>query len=243
MSALAALSRWRPRPAKVIAAGLWVMVLGAGLAWGYAQGLSTQEMLARVYYYVANHPLAPLIFILVYGLRTFLFFPAMLLTIAAGSLFGFWYGALYAMIGENFSAHIAYLVARYFGTAPTDADVEAGKVLAPMRRRLHEQAFPTVLVLRVTYLPFDLINYGCGLLRVPWWPYLFGSLIGMLPPMFTFVSFGASIRFAQFLNGLDDFEPSDLIDTRQLLISLALLAVSAAIAWFAHRRRQRMQAG
>lgn len=96
-----------------------------------------------------------------------------------------------------------------------------------------------MLVLRASYLPFDLVNYGCGLLRVRWLPYTFGSLIGMLPPMITFVSFGASINFRQLLTE-NGFSPSQLIDTSQLIISGVLVLISVIIVIWAQRRQRKM---
>lgn len=223
---------------KLIAAVGWLSLLAAGFGWGYAQGLSTVEILAAVYAYASGNPYAPLLYIGLYAVRSLTFFPAMWLTVAAGSLFGFGLGVACTVVGENLSAAIAYAIARFFGTAPTEPDEETVQELTPFRRALQTQSFPTVIVLRAAYLPFDLVNYGCGLLRVPWWPYFFGTFIGILPPMLTFVSFGASVKFQALVHRLDDLEPMDLLDARQLAISLVLLAVSAIIVWFAHRYRR-----
>src|SRR5699024_7990620 len=103
---------------------------------------------------------------------------------------------------------------------------------------LMQQAFPTVLVLRASFLPFDLVNYGCGLLRVSWPKYTLASMIGMLPPMITFVSFGSAINFRQLLTD-ENFSPEDLIDMQQLAISAGLVLLSIAIVMWA-RRRQRI---
>lgn len=175
-------------------------------------------------------------FVILYGLRPLTFLPAMWLTIAAGSLFGFGLGVVCTIVGENLSAATAYAIARFFRNSSADEATVAE--ISRLRRLLQEQAFPTVMALRASYLPFDPVNYGCGLLRVPWWPYFFGTFIGILPPMLTFVSFGASVEFATFMANLDTFEPASLFDERQFAISLALLAASMVIAWFAHRQRQ-----
>ena len=113
--------------------------------------------------------------------------------------------------------------------------------IAAFRRLLVEQAFPTTVVLRASFLPFDLVNYACGLLRVPWLPYALASIVGMLPPMITFVSFGATVNLPELL-AQQSFSPEQLIDSRQLLISAGLLVASAIIAWLAHRRRKRLAA-
>lgn len=229
-----------PRRSKLVAAALWSGLLLAGLAWGWSNGLGVGEMLAAGYLVLAHQPLAAVLYIGLYALRSFTFFPAMWLTIAAGSLFGFWFGIVVAFVGENLSAIIAYVVARFFGSRSPTGQAAVAK-LSAFRRTLHEHAFPTVLTLRATYLPFDLVNYGCGLLRVRWWPYLFGSLIGMLPPMLTFVSFGATVNFAALATNFEDFDPAALLDFTQLLISLGLLLASALIVWAAERHRRKLQ--
>ncbi len=228
----------RKRWQQVIVAGIWIALLGAGLAWAFVNGMSIRDISRLIYEFVAANPLAPLIYIVIYALRPLTLFPAMLLTIAAGSLFGFLPGLVYALIGENLSANTAYALARFFRHEDPEQASETRR-LSAFRRLLINQAFPTVVVLRASYLPFDLVNYGCGLLRVRWWPYVFASLIGMLPPMITFVSFGASVNLRELLRQ-DDFSPHGLIDTNQLLISGLLVLASVVIAIWAHRRQQQM---
>ena len=112
-------------------------------------------------------------------------------------------------------------------------------MLSRWRNLLDEQAFTSVLILRVIYAPFDVVNYGCGLLAVPWAPYALATLIGIMPGLVTFVSFGASVDFGEFLRHSHTFSAIDLFDARQLLISGSLLALSLVIAWVVHRRHQR----
>ena len=56
----------------------------------------------------------PLIYVTAYAFRSLIFFPASILTITAGILFGPWLGILLTMIGENISANISFVVGRYF---------------------------------------------------------------------------------------------------------------------------------
>ncbi|MDN5939360.1 MAG: VTT domain-containing protein, partial [Salinisphaera sp.] len=145
------------------------MLIGV-LLWGWHNEQSTGRVLLAIFHFLTQNPLAAGLYIALYALRTFIFFPAMVLTIGAGSLFGFWMGALVALVGENLSASLAYAIARFFGSR-SQTDRQAVSKLTPFRRALHKHAFPAVLTLRATYLPFDPVNYGCGLLRVRWWPY------------------------------------------------------------------------
>lgn len=226
------------RAVRITAALVWGALLALAIAWMFAQDMSVRAVMRLIYDYVVDNPIAPVIYIVIYALRSLTFFPAMWLTIAAGSLFGFGPGLIYALIGENLSANTAYALARFFRNDDVEAEDKNHRIAA-FRRLLVEQAFPTVLVLRASYLPFDLVNYACGLLRVPWVPYMFGSIIGMLPPMITFVSFGATVNLPDLL-AQRDFSPAQLIDTQQLLISGALLVLSAIIAFWAYRRRKKL---
>jgi len=225
---------------KLAAGAAWLTLLAIGFVWAQTQDRSPAEILAWLFVAIDDNPWAAVIYVIIYAIRPLLFFPAMWLTIASGSLFGFLPGVMLTIIGENTSAATAYTIARFFRAPSEEEEEEAVEELSPFRRLLAEQALPTVIVLRAAYLPFDLVNYGCGLLRVPWWPYFIGTFIGILPPMITFVSFGASIELQAFARNLDNFEPAMLFDWEQLLISGALLAGSLVIAWFAHRRHQRL---
>ena len=226
---------------KIIAAVTWLCVLAAGLIYIYVYDVAVVDVVAAFYRNASDHPWAAFTYVFLYTIRPVTFFPAMWLTITSGSLFGFLPGVLLTMIGENLSAATAYAIARFFRSPPDDKD-EALDELSPFRKTLQEQALPTVIVLRAAYLPFDLVNFGCGLLRVPWWPYFFGTFIGILPPMITFVSFGASVDLNALLSDPSSFEPSQLFNLKQGLITVGLLVVSGIIAWYAHSRRRRLAA-
>lgn len=223
------------RAAKILAGILWLSLLGCGFLWGRGQGYGMVDLTRITYEHIAQHPYAPVAYIVIYTLRPLIFFPAMWLTILSGSLFGFWGGVIYTIIGENLSASLAYVLGRFFAS-----DESSGRLgmLARWRSLLDEQAFTSVLILRVIYAPFDVVNYGCGLLSVPWAPYALATLIGIMPGLVTFVSFGASVNFGEFLHHYQDFSPGDLFDARQLIISGSLLALSLMIAWVVHRRHQ-----
>ncbi len=224
------------RAAKILAAVLWFSLLGAGVMWGRSQGYGMVDLARITYEHIAQHPYAPLAYIVIYTLRPLIFFPAMWLTILSGSLFGLWGGIAYTIIGENLSASLAYVLGRFFAS-----DEGGGRLgmMAHWRNLLDEQAFTSVLILRVIYAPFDVVNYGCGLLSVPWIPYALATLIGIMPGLVTFVSFGASVDFGEFLRNYQHFSPGDLFDARQLLISGILLVSSLGFAFIVHRRHKR----
>lgn len=172
----------------------------------------------------------PLIFILIYTFRPLIFFPATLLTILAGVLFGLWGGILYTMIGENLSANVAYAVGRFFGG---DVKLPNG-IIKHFRSEVQRNSFMSVLIARFIYMPFDLTNYASGILKVKWSSYALATIIGIIPGMATFVALGASFQ------SITEFDPSMVsIDTNTLLLSTVLFISSLGLAkWLQKRQKQ-----
>ena len=226
------------RRARIIIACLWLVLIAAAFVWGHFRGFGPAQMILLVYRFVNHHAWGPVVYLLLYALRPIILFPAMLLTITSGSLFGFWGGWAVAILGENLSANTAYWLARFVG-GDIASQSERG-LIARWRQTLEEHAIATVVILRAAYLPFDPVNFVCGFLAVPWVKYTLGTFIGIMPPMVTFVSFGASINIEDFLTHLDSFSAARLFNERQLFISLGLLVASlglAAVFHIRHRRR------
>jgi len=132
----------------------------------------------------------PVLYILIYAIRPIVFFPATILTIASGLLFGPWLGILYTIIGENMSANLAFFMGRYFGRSFV-AEKEKG-FIKKVDAKIRENGFMTVLLMRLLYFPFDLTNYGCGLTSVKHKDYFWATVIGIMPGLTTFVLLGSS---------------------------------------------------
>jgi uncharacterized membrane protein YdjX (TVP38/TMEM64 family) len=81
--------------------------------------------------------------------------------------------------------------------------------------------------MRLLFLPYDGVNYGAGLLRVPLIPYIAATVIGTLLGIATFVSLGASLSIEEFTqHGFS----TDVINGTFLLTSAAIFITSLAIA-------------
>jgi uncharacterized membrane protein YdjX (TVP38/TMEM64 family) len=223
---------------RLITAGLWLVFIAVAWGWSRAAGLGIGDLLRTAHAFLAHHPAAPLVFVAAYTLRPLLLFPALWLTLLAGSVFGLWLGMLYTIIGQNLSAALAYWLGRWL-----ELDLEDGGLLARWQHTLREQGFTTVLILRVVYSPFDLVSIACGVMAVPWWPYAAGTLVGTLPSIATVVSVGASIDTHVLLNQPEQLSLFDLLDGRQLLISGVLFAASLLLAFVLHRYSRATLAG
>ena len=166
-------------------------------------------------------------FIGVYLARPLVLFPASILTIVGGVLFGPVVGVLVVIVAANSSAMIAYLVGRLLGRAP--GETSSGSVINRWASKMRDNSFETVLIMRFLFLPYDLVNYAAGALRIRWAPFLAATALGSLPGTVSFVLLGASLdRVDQGLDGLD---------TRALLASVVLFVASLAVARFVKQRQ------
>ncbi|WP_342528723.1 TVP38/TMEM64 family protein [Chryseomicrobium sp. FSL W7-1435] len=137
-------------------------------------------------------PWAPVVYILVYTIRPLVFFPASILTLTGGVLFGAWFGTLYTLIGATLSALVGYAMAERLSkiwnkSAPTER-------LKKTQLQMEKNGFVYVLWFRlVPFLNFDVVSYVAGLARVKWIPYTLATVIGMFPGTVAYNFLGGSL--------------------------------------------------
>jgi len=177
---------------KKLLASLWLLLIAvAAYAW-WRSGVSPQDSPEALSQWLQEFGLAKaaVLYVLIYTLRPLIFFPATLLTLASGLLFGPLLGIAFTIVGENLSANVAFIVARYFAR-----DWVAKHEAAAIKKwedRLRENGLVTVLILRLIYLPFDGVNYACGLTTMRQWDFAVGTFIGILPGLIGFVLLGST---------------------------------------------------
>lgn len=222
-------SLWQQHWQRIIALLCWLALVGSYHGYAWRSDLSPAQVLAQIISLLQAHMLGPIVFIAIYALRPLMLFPATLLTLGAGLVFGPLPGIVYAVIGSNLSALLALLIGRVLGDG----------VLYPARNgavqryvgRLRRNSFETVLIMRCAFLPYDLVNYVCGVLRIDWKAFLLATAIGSLPGTIAIVLAGAAIT-GELMHGLPGF------DARIFAASVALLIVSLAIARIVKRRER-----
>lgn len=165
-------------------------------------------------------------FIGVYLLRPIVLFPASVLTVVGGVLFGPAVGIIVVVLAANTSALIAYAIGRTLGRPPGDSgalDTSAStSFTARWADRMRSNSFETVFVMRLLFLPYDLVNYMSGVLRIRWAPFLLATALGSIPGTISFVLLGSSLdRVDQGLDGLDPLV---------LVFGVAIFIVSIALA-------------
>ena len=138
---------------------------------------------------------APIAFIVVYILMTILMLPVTPASLAAGILFGPYWGILYILIASSTAASGAFFFSRWLGEGYVSRLVKKRfKKLDAFEARLEENGFPAVLILRLLpVFPFGALNYALGLTRVNFRHYLPATMIGILPASFSYALFGDAI--------------------------------------------------
>ncbi len=224
-------SFWPEHRGKIAALGFWLLLVGVYSWYAWRHGLGPVEAvqaLADLF----RSPAGPLIYLAAYALRPLLFFPATVITIAAGSLYGPVRGVFIVILASNLSAMIAYGVGRYFGEGLLEGSGAARQIVERYTRPLRRNSLETVLIMRLIFLPYDLVNYLCGFLRIDWRAFLLATIIGSIPGTIAFVLFGASIDISE---GID--RPA--LDPTTLAASVLLVGVSLALSRYFRRREQK----
>lgn len=224
---------------KVVAAALWIGLIGALLWVMRTNDLTLSELFLRGLAWVEDNPLAPLAYIVLYALRPLTLFSSVLLTLAGGFVFGPLWGVVYTVIGANLSATVAYFVGRYFGAGVLDDESSQG-LMQRYARRMRANSFETVLIMRLIFLPYDLVNYLAGFLRISYWSFILATIIGSIPGTIAFVFLGASLTPAE-LNNMFMTGEAPSLDWRVLAISFVMFGVSIILSRFFKRREQAEQ--
>lgn len=195
----------------------WVILISGTAYYLYQQDVT--PMMLREYFMMLG-PWAFLAYVLAYTLRAVVFFPTSIMTPLSALLFGPVYGWMLTYVGETLSATVAFFIARYFGKdlhlEKTDGSTPGkfAQFILKYKGGLESNGFQTVLFLRLVPLfPFDFVNYGCGLTKIPYRTYLIATLIGVIPGLTAYIFLGGS-----FMN------PYLIIPTILGFIGLSLLA-------------------
>jgi uncharacterized membrane protein YdjX (TVP38/TMEM64 family) len=217
---------------KLLVLTFWLMIVG--IYWWYVDryGISPLAMLKEMGGWFVNSIYGPPVFILFFALQPLIFFPSALVGITAGFLYGPIYGVIYAFIGAIGAATTSYTVGRFFGHGMLETS-ESSSLLHHYAERLRNNTFEVMLTMHLIFLPYDLVNYIGGFLRVDWKQFILATTLGSIPGVLTFVLFGASLEG-------DMLEGTPAINPTTLAISGIMLVVSLMLSrYFRWREKQR----
>jgi uncharacterized membrane protein YdjX (TVP38/TMEM64 family) len=230
-------SFWQRHWHKLLALLFWLALLG-GYGWyTWRHDMALLDGLQSLLALLQTPAAGPLLYIAAFALRPLIVFPASLLTVLAGSVFGPLWAFVLTVLACLASASVSYLVGRVMGHGVLDDDQSA--LVLKMQRYtacLQRNSFETVLLMNLIFLPYDLINYLAGFLHVRFRPFLLASILGSVPGIITCVLLGASVT----LQSEGDLMLS-AINPWSLALSAVIFVLSIALSRFLKRREQRRQ--
>ena len=145
---------------------------------------------------------------------------ALILTLAAGAMFGLGWGLLIVSFASSLGALLSFLVSRYLLRESVQA--RFGNRLAPINEGVQRDGWLYLLTLRLVPLfPFWLVNLLMGLTPIGAARFYGVSQLGMLPGTAVFVNAGTQLASIQ--------KASDILSPG-LLASFVLLGVFPLIA-------------
>jgi len=228
------------RPSKpLLWAGAGLLALAAWWAWreaGLGQLLTLEHLKASrdaLQDRVAAQPLATAaLFFAVYVAAAALSIPgALVLTLAAGAMFGLGWGLLLVSFASSLGALLAFLAARYLLRDLVQG--KFGQALAPINEGVSKDGTLYLLTLRlVPVFPFWLVNLLMGLTPMGAGRFYLVSQIGMLAGTAVFVNAGTQL--AAIRSAGDIFSPT--LWGSFVLLGLFPLLAKAGVGWLARRK-------
>lgn len=136
---------------------------------------------------------APVIFILLFAIRPLTLFPATILSLSAGALFGTKQALIYLIIAENLSSLTAYMIGKYVGTNLLVGLKNKNALLSNLQKKFTHNSFITILFLRLAYAPFDWVGYYAGASSISYKNFAIATFIGILPGLITSAFLGGAV--------------------------------------------------
>ena len=145
---------------------------------------------------------------------------ATVMGLAAGALFGFWYGTLFVSFASSIGATLAFLISRYL--LRDFIQHRFGDKLKAINEGMAKDGALYLFMLRlVPAFPFFLINLLMGLTQIRTRTFYWVSQLGMLAGTVVYVNAGTQLAHIESL--------SDVVSP-EVLLSFALLGVFPFIA-------------
>ncbi|MCB1624969.1 MAG: TVP38/TMEM64 family protein [Pseudomonadales bacterium] len=166
--------------------------------------LPVREWLGAALEWTAANPrLAAVSFVGLYVVATVAMLPGLLLTIAAGAIFGLVAAVALVSVASVLGATAAFFVGRTVARDWVSRKIASWPRFRALDRALGERGLLIVMLTRLSPLfPFNLLNYAYGITAVKPGQYILGSWIGMFPATLLYVYAGSvAANLTQVLAG------------------------------------------
>ena len=162
-----------------------------------------------------------LLFIFIYILIVLLILPASWLSIAAGYLYGSYYGSLIVFISAFLGASLAFLISRKLFSNKILKVINKFPKLSLLEKIIDKGGLKLIVLTRLSPLfPFSILNYFYGLNKTSYGDFAL-SLVCILPGTFLYCSLGTLVNS---LNEIDSLKVNNnFITTIISIVSTSLI--------------------
>ena len=163
------------------------------------------------------------------------FFPASILTLGAGIVFGVIQGSIFVFVGATIGASLAFLVGRYGARGWVEKRIEENPKFKAIDQAVAEEGIKIVLLTRLSPIfPFNLLNYAYGLTKVTFRDYVIGTL-GILPGTIMYVYVGSLAKDLATLGSEEVTTPSEIQWAIRIIGFVATVAVTLYVTKIARK--------
>ena len=205
---------------------IWITLIVVFFLYKNTNQLTVEEIAFAWYNFIQDSAWWPIIFGLAYILRPIVFFPGSLMTVMAWALFGFWLGFAYVMVGAWVSASISYFLGKIFWKSIVKWASEWGFV-SNLKKQADASPFMTIIMSRLLFFPYDIVNYVAGFLKIDFKSYLLGTLIWIIPWVSVIVFAGSWFygqELTSFQQALEWANKTVLFSAIAIFIAISLIA-------------------
>lgn len=176
----------------------------------------------------------PVLYIAIFLLATTVFIPESILAIAAGAIFGLWWGLAWVFVAGTITAVFIFVVGRNLLQGHTEKLLAKHPKINAIDAAASNAGFKLIFLLRLSPLNYSLLCYLMAVSKARFKPYLL-ACIGMIPGNLSTVYVGFAARhaadLAKRMKDHDDHLPTgdSLIHEVTLFVGLAAAIVASVV--------------
>lgn len=167
-----------------------------------------------------------LVTVLLFIIMTFtIVFPFMILSGAAGIMYGLFWGVMISWVGEVIGAVVMFVFSRYFFRVLIESWIKKSAYLKQVDDYSAKNGFKALLIARLLPLaPSGIITAVASISRISFGDFFLATLIGKLPPVVIKVLLGHDLVFAN----------ENM--TRLLIVVMVVVLVYIGLWWYKRRK-------